>query len=142
MEITELPDSTQYDRSNPQRRFCLGMEVSQELILQFRESVGSEVANDLSDLDCVRFLRARNGNIVKASTMATNWYTWWHTSLSGRNPESVTPATILHQIDDQWEPVITDLCPHALEGFDRQGRPIYWVRSMDPLIEFDRNKQV
>lgn len=111
------------------------MEISVDLINEFRTTVGNDVSNDLADVDCIRFLRARNGNIEKASTMATTWYTWWHTSLSGRNPDDKTPATILSNIDDFFENVITEYCPHALEGFDKQGQPVYWV-SFIPFFSF------
>jgi hypothetical protein len=103
------------------------MEISGELIGEFRTAVGSDVSNSLGDDDCIRFLRARNGNITKASAMATTWYEWWHTSLSGSNAEDLTPATILTQIDYQWDSVMKEYCPHSFEGWDKQGRPIYWV---------------
>lgn len=103
------------------------MEISNELMSEFRSSIGEEISKTLTDSDCMRFLRARNGNIAKASTMATGWYEWWHTALSGKNPDNLTPATILTPINDTWESVMTEYCPHCFEGFDRMGRPIYWV---------------
>jgi hypothetical protein len=103
------------------------MEISGEQIAQLREAIGTEASGALLDHDCIRFLRARNGNVTKAAAMATTWFEWWHTSLSGHNPNDLTPATILTQIVDHWEPTITEFCPHAFEGFDKMGRPIYWV---------------
>jgi hypothetical protein len=103
------------------------MEISGELIAEFRTSVGSELSETLGDNDCGRFLRARNGNVTKASAMAIAWYEWWHTSLSGSNSEDLTPATILTQTDYQWDPVMKEFCPHSFDGFDKLGHPIYWV---------------
>ena len=108
------------------------MEISQDLINEFRQVVGVEASNDLSDFDCIRFLRARNGNVTKASNMALNWYTWWHTSLSGRNTDDTIPANILAKVEDHFEPIVIELCPHALEGFDKEGHPIYWVILISP----------
>lgn len=38
----------------------------------------------------------------------------------------LTPATILTDVEDPGESVYTQLCPHALHGFDKNGNPIYW----------------
>eukprot|EP00604_Paraphysomonas_vestita_P003525 CAMPEP_0174820060 /NCGR_PEP_ID=MMETSP1107-20130205/3624_1 /TAXON_ID=36770 /ORGANISM="Paraphysomonas vestita, Strain GFlagA" /LENGTH=254 /DNA_ID=CAMNT_0016034641 /DNA_START=59 /DNA_END=823 /DNA_ORIENTATION=- len=61
--------------------------------------------------------------------MVTTWYTWWHTSLSGRNTDDTTPSTILKNIEDHFESVIIEHCPHALEGFDKEGHPVYWEQT-------------
>ena len=104
------------------------MEISADQIQQLRGAIGTEASGALSDSDCVRFLRARNGNVTKASAMATGWFEWWHTALSGYNPNDLTPATILTPINDHWQPTMTEFCPHSFESFDKMGRPIYWVR--------------
>jgi hypothetical protein len=123
---THLSNKLRAIHNKSSNRWLL-MEISGELIGEFRTAVGSDVSNSLGDDDCIRFLRARNGNITKASAMATTWYEWWHTSLSGSNAEDLTPATILTQIDYQWDSVMKEYCPHSFEGWDKLGRPIYWV---------------
>ncbi|CAE7682630.1 SEC14 [Symbiodinium microadriaticum] len=100
----------------------------EELTVFFREEIGSDISTDLDDADCMRFLRARKMNIHHAADMARRWHTWWHQYLPENNSH-LTPATILTEMDDPLEPLITELCPHALVGVDKAGHPIYWEQT-------------
>lgn len=41
------------------------------------------VAANLTDRDCMRFLRARKMNVEKAVEMANNWWVWYNTPVQG-----------------------------------------------------------
>lgn len=96
------------------------------LIADLRSLLESEISQELSDHDCVRFVRARKQNIEKARDMAVAWYEWWHSPLAG---SIYTPATILNMGEDPLEGICTEYCPHSMSGFDRHGYPIYWERT-------------
>lgn len=85
-------------------------EESQALVAALRDAVGIEVSSLLSDNDCMRFVRARKGDIAKATVMASEWATWWQTPFEDEEHKGISPSTILkNRVDDPNEQLYTDL---------------------------------
>ena len=102
------------------------MDIGAEVLKQFKDSVNAEVLYLVNDSDCARFLRAREMDISKASTMANEWASWYtSTAACG----TTTPMDILDGITDRNEDVYTRLCPLCHMGEDKEGCPIYWEQS-------------
>lgn len=98
---------------------------SDPVVVQLRTAIASNLSELLSDSDCLRFLRARNGNVTKAADMITKWGAWWDTVLPGTE---VKPGEVTSKPDEQ-EAVYTELMPHANLGESKQGHPIYWEKT-------------
>jgi hypothetical protein len=100
-----------------------------EIILEFRTALGDNISREMTDRDCLRFLRARKGNIPLAVTMTNNWYDWRHTLMEPMNSESplcYSPNIIMcspNKLDSHPQ---KHLLPVSHHGFDRQGNPVYW----------------
>eukprot|EP01147_Barroeca_monosierra_P006637 gene6637-9424_t len=89
------------------------LSESTEILDDFREE-----AHSPSIATIMRFVRARKYKVeeaVKQFVAAEVWY----------NNEEV--RKVLE--DDPDEEVYQAFCPHLAEGFDRDGRPIYWERT-------------
>lgn len=99
-------------------------------VVALRDALGTEMSAMLTDNDCMRFVRARKNDISKAANMASNWATWWKTPFADESLKHMSPSNILHlQEVDPDEDIYTELCPHALYGFSKEGHPIYWERT-------------
>lgn len=113
------------------------MSTSQELpeenraqVTALRDAVTVEVSSLLTDYDCMRFVRARKGDITKAATMASDWAAWWQTPFTEDALKDLTPSSILRtQEVDPTEEMYKELCPHAMYGFSKSGHPIYWEKT-------------
>ena len=105
-------------------------EISEDLIIQFRESIGPVLSDLASDLDCIRFLRARNSNVAEASEMAAKCYEWRETELPGQFT-GITPNNILAATADRHVRLhpSSHLVPHMLHGEDKESRPVYWEKT-------------
>jgi len=107
---------------------------NETLISQLREALGGqEAASQLSDRDCMRFIRARKFDIEKASAMAAAWITWWNTPFGGEDDgdlQHTTPSNILTMQEvDPTEEIYTEFCPHIMFGFSKEGHPIFWEKT-------------
>ena len=91
-----------------------------------RDLVGKDKCEHLSDIDVLRFLKARNNNLQKASLMLNEYLTWYVTPIKG--VESDTPRTILDQPDPDAE-VWGQYFPYSFLGHDKEGCPIYWEKT-------------
>lgn len=98
---------------------------AKEFVLELRGGLSDEVNASLSDADVCRFLRARQNDICKATDMITKWWDWWNTPMVN----GITPRNILDTTVDPDEDLYTQHAPHALQGLDKCGRPIYWERT-------------
>ena len=68
---------------------------------------------------CVRFLRARRGDVPAAAEMLKNALAW-------REENNVDQVL---KIPDPKEKVFQAICPHSFHGFDKQGHPVYYERT-------------
>lgn len=107
-----------------------GLDVTDAMISTLRERLEPAVSAAMSHWDCVRFIRARNGDITKAKRMIDEWWEWRHTELPGAH-RGVTPANILRTTNDRHLLLHPqkELLTHMLHGEDRHGRPIYWEKT-------------
>jgi hypothetical protein len=107
-------------------------EVSHEdIIAEFRSTISDDINKVFSDHDCIRFLKARGGSVVRASQMANAWHIWRHSFLNALPPHNIplTPNTILASPNKVPDHPRIDLLPIMHMGHDRDGRPIYWERT-------------
>lgn len=116
------------------------METAEELVA-FREGLDSTANALLDDSDCMRFLRARQMNVDKAIAMAADWAKWATEPLPGSHSER-TPLTLLEDVEDPNEEVYSRLCPHSLEGEDKEGRPIFWEQTGEGSQKFWELKKI
>ncbi len=99
--------------------------LEESTIADFRSRLESDINMEMSDSDCLRFLRARQFDVVKSVEMAQEWWTWWNSTLPG--PHSYCPRKILDQAPiDPTESIWDDCSPHLFRGQDKEGYPIYW----------------
>ena len=56
------------------------------IIEELRSHLSTVVNTSLTDHDCLRFLRARQGNVPKSVQMVTAWHIWRHTLLEPLPP--------------------------------------------------------
>ena len=66
-------------------------------IQQLRNIINPNASSKLSDLDCLRFLRARPDSISQAGNMINAWYEWRSTLLDPLPPDNLrfSPNIIL-----------------------------------------------
>lgn len=98
---------------------------AKEFVAELRSGLSGEVNAALTDADVCRFLRARQNDIHKATDMINKWWDWWNTPMAN----GVPPKHILDTTVDPDEELYTQHAPHALQGLDKHGRPIYWERT-------------
>mmetsp|Transcript_18478 Transcript_18478/g.34515 ORF Transcript_18478/g.34515 Transcript_18478/m.34515 type:complete len:293 (-) Transcript_18478:334-1212(-) len=119
-----------------------------ELLVSDSSNVGKDssdtVAAYMSDRDCMRFLRARNMNVKKASAMAHKWWEWYNTPVQGTSRSaSVSPRNILNVLEDPNEDIYIRLMPHSNMGEDKVGRCVYWEQSGEISSRFaEVNKEL
>lgn len=104
---------------------------STEIIKEFRYHIGHLLSFTLSDLDCLRFLHARQCSIEKSVHLALQWDGWRHQLLPvlPRTTLQYSPNIILSSYCDYFSshPQI-DLIPCMHHGWDKESRPIFWVK--------------
>jgi len=102
-----------------------------DLIKEFRYHIGHLLSFTLTDLDCLRFLHARQCSIERSVQMALKWDEWRHKILEPlpRTNMRYSPNIILTSYKDYYisHPQI-DLLPCMHHGWDKEGRPILWVK--------------
>jgi hypothetical protein len=86
------------------------------------------IGSNLTDRDCLRFLRARKMDVTKAADMANAWWVWYNTPVQGSGA-AVSPRDILNDPEDVNEEIYIRLMPHSNMGEDKQGRCVYWEQS-------------
>ena len=85
-------------------------EEQQAQVAALRDAVGIEVSSLLTDNDCMRFVRARKGDITKAAAMASDWAAWWQKPFEDEELKGISPSSILKvQEVDPTEQLYTDL---------------------------------
>jgi hypothetical protein len=102
-----------------------------DLIKEFRYHIGHLLSFTLTDLDCLRFLHARQCSIERSVQMALKWDEWRHELMEAlpRTNMRYSPNIILSAYHDYFytHPHI-DLLPCMHQGWDKDGRPILWVK--------------
>eukprot|EP00128_Syssomonas_multiformis_P017703 Colp12_sorted_trinity150504_noHs@25047 len=110
------------------RLFRHAQEIDHDAATKELRSVLPDNINSLlEDHDVHRFLRARSWHVKEAEDMIVNWAKWRETPLPGT--ESTTPANILDDPADPNEEVYKTYMPHANQGVDKHGCPIYWEKT-------------
>jgi len=136
------PRKVCFDGVTETRRCCNDCvaKIETETIQEFKKNLTEDLAQAVSDEQCVRFLRARNLNMQDSVRMITNWWTWWNSPLLGT--DSTLPKNILRDaIEDPKEDLYTQICPHCFIGEDKEGRPIYWEQTGIISANFDSLKK-
>jgi hypothetical protein len=102
-----------------------------ELINELREVLSPDINDELSNHDCLRFLRARNGNILRTQEMLIRWYEWRHNLLDPLPPYNLrlSPNIILSSPISMDQHPSKDLLPITHEGYSKYGHPIYWEKT-------------
>jgi hypothetical protein len=120
-----------------------GLEITPEEISALRGAIGEAASAEMSDWDCVRFLRARNGDLRKATEMVQRWYEWRHTELPGTH-RGVTPANLIWTTNDKHLLLHPNkmMLPHLLAGEDKKGRPVYWERTGQISANYSEVKKI
>lgn len=85
-----------------------------------RSQLTSEINDSVTDDACLRYLRAKNGDVAKATEMAKFWSSWFPAVLPG---SKYSPKTILSEPDCN-EHIYREFMPHSNLGEDKKGHPI------------------
>jgi hypothetical protein len=103
----------------------------QELIRELRQLLNTDINDELSDHDCLRFLRARNGHLINTQEMLIRWYEWRHNLLDPLPPYNLrfSPNTLLSSPITMDQHPSKSLLPITHEGFSKFGHPIYWEKT-------------
>lgn len=116
----------------------VGMEIFQgdevvheEVINELRSLLSADINAELTNFDCLRFLRARNGNLIRAQEMIIRWYEWRHNLLDPLPPHNLrfSPNTILSSPLTLDQHPFKSLLPVAHDGFSKNGHPCYWEKT-------------
>ena len=94
-----MPDST----SSPATIFEHDAVFHAAPIQQLRGALSAAASTSLSDADCLRFLRARQGCVVQAAAMVEAWHDWRHTLLEALPPRHdirLSPNILLGAVDN------------------------------------------
>ena len=118
-------------------------ESHEEFISAVRTQIGPTISSLVTDHDCLRFLRARQGDVTQATAMLRRWHEWRHTLLEPSTPTGLpySPNIIL------FAPDVVETHPQAylLEcahyGFGRNGEPIYWEKTGKIQSQFSEIRQ-
>lgn len=102
-----------------------------DIIKEFRYHIGHLLSFTLTDLDCLRFLHARQCSIERSVQLALKWDEWRHQLMVAlpRTTLRYSPNIILSSYADYFfsHPQI-DLLPIMHHGWDKDDRPILWVK--------------
>ena len=86
-----------------------------------------------TDHDCLRFLRACNGNLELALAKLYAYHEWFHKLMDPISPINdlhFSPNTLLYTPEHLANhPTGQGLLPVSHSGFDRDGRPLYWEKT-------------
>lgn len=106
-------------------------DLPAEVYADFRTLLGEEASSQMTDFDCLRFLRARQGSFAKASTMAIERHEWKHTLGTPLPPRGLvfSPNFVLAAPDRLHTHPQKNLLGVAHYGFDKEGSPIYWEKT-------------
>jgi hypothetical protein len=106
-------------------------DIPADVYADFRILLGSEISFELTDHDCLRFLRARNGSFEKASAMALERHNWRHTIASPLPPRGLcfSPNLLLASPNHLHTHPHIELLGASHHGFDKEGAPIYWEKT-------------
>lgn len=111
-----------------------------EIIHEFRYYLDSELSASLSDHDCLRFLRAKEGDVQKSVDMVKAWNEWRHSLQASINSEILKySANIIlscQASDLLWNHPHSHLLPCRHHGFDKAGRPVFWIQLGFIISEF------
>lgn len=97
-------------------------------IEELRNRVGKDVSDIMSDLDCKRFIIARQFNMDKVELMVKNWYEWYTKPIEDCSTPNLTPMNIA-TFPDAEEHIYTKFMPHSNLGYALNGNPIYWEKT-------------
>ena len=106
-------------------------DLPREVIDDFRALLGKEASSQMSDHDCLRFLRARNGSFSKGAAMALERHEWKHTIGTPLSPRGLafSPNILVACPDRLSTHPHVDLLLACHHGFDKEGAPIYWEKT-------------
>lgn len=103
-----------------------------EYVHEFRYHLESDLSASLSDHDCLRFLRAKEGNMSKAVEMAKVWNEWRHNLHPAINSVGLKYSANLilacESSDLLWNHPHSHLLPCGHHAFDKAGRPVFWLK--------------
>ena len=99
-----------------------------ESVHEFRYNLESELSASLSDHDCLRFLRARDGDMTRAVEMAKEWNEWRHSLQSDNLKYSANFVLSCKPSELLWNHPHSHLLPCSHHDFDNIGRPVFWTR--------------
>jgi hypothetical protein len=103
-----------------------------EVVHEFRYHLESELSAALSDHDCLRFLRAKEGDMPKAVEMANIWNEWRHNLHPSINSEGLKYSANLiltcQPSDLLWNHPHSHMLPCGHHAFDKAGRPVFWLK--------------
>ena len=99
-------------------------------VTELRAAISVETSEHLTDSDCLRFLRARNHDVAKASVMINHWAEWWYKPLPGtEDTEQPIRPKDAFAIPDKKEHIYREMLPHSNLGEGKYGHPVYWERT-------------
>jgi hypothetical protein len=109
-----------------------GDEVTHKnLITELRTFLTDDINHELTNHDCLRFLRARNGDIHRAEEMIIRWYEWRHNLMDPLPPHNLrfSPNVLLASPITLDQHPFKHLLPVTHQGFSKHGHPIYWEKT-------------
>jgi hypothetical protein len=104
----------------------IGFEIAavhQDKIKELRLQLSAEMNTEFSDLDCERFLIARNFDFTKTIDMLTKRFEWYNAPLKDMkidNP-SLRPRDLLREVSDNKEELFNQYFGCSNLGFDKDG---------------------
>mmetsp|Transcript_39691 Transcript_39691/g.40453 ORF Transcript_39691/g.40453 Transcript_39691/m.40453 type:complete len:337 (-) Transcript_39691:320-1330(-) len=115
----------------------VSMTTDAQLVKEFRNILSNDINSALTDNDCLRFLRARPGQITKSKQMVEAWWKWRNTPLKHKcgdghviTPENILTCGFVETDEINLMPAeVERFFPHYMDGEDKDGRPIYWEKT-------------
>lgn len=116
--------------------FTFLTEKSNSMVGELRALLDAQQNADLSDVDCERFIIARNHKLEKAHAMIVKFHEWHNKPFTDQNIEdkSLRPRDLSEVCADKKEHIMATLLQYSFSGHGKDGNPIYWEKSGQGIV--------
>lgn len=111
--------------------FTFLTEKSNAMVAELRGLLTDQQNADLSDVDCERFLIARNHKLEKAHAMIVKFHEWHNKPFADQEIEDklLRPRDLSEVCADKKEHIMATVLSYSFSGHGKEGNPIYWEKS-------------